>query len=195
MPSEMKDARRPVSSAFSIARALVWSTVAGVAFLVLAPAITCRLPNCGRDTAAKNHLQQAVIAIRGFQTEYGHFPKGEQTQNGDQEFSGANQKDLFNILRNREIGPVRQNYRNFVYFEGRELKPSSVLKNGIAPDGTFYDPWGNSYSFVVDADGDGQVTVPDSWHTADSGKKLSTLVIGFSLGKDRNSPKDDITTW
>lgn len=196
MPLPIKSSvRRQHSHAFHILQGLV---IAGVLWVVtvvvLLRLVGSEQTASGNKIGAMNDLQQVVTAIRGFEVEYGHFPEGGQTLNGDREFSGANEKDLLNILRNHESGATRQNQRNVVFFEGFIIKPASRLKRGLGPDGTFYDPWGRPYFFAMDADGDGSVTVPLAWHAADSGKKLSTNVIGFSPGKDAHQ-KDDITTW
>ncbi len=50
-------------------------------------------------------------------------------------------------------------------------------KNGIGPDGNYYDPWGRQYIVRIDSSYSGKINAPD-------GEQLDAGVIAWSLGPD-----------
>jgi type II secretory pathway pseudopilin PulG len=182
-----------------------------------------------RKVRAMTDLANTVAAVKQYYTEYGEYPLAGPNSKGDITFgdaaSGAaspvSNEALYNILRNypgMDRPTPDRNPRQIVFFEGKDaIGTSGHPRFGFATSstggtgtlGAFYDPWGNQYAIVVDADHDGYVKVPYLDVMKESPNGLHSGCAGWSPGKDGNlgkegdkmlkdakgSRSDDVVSW
>lgn len=103
-------------------------------------------------------MVQIVTAIKAYQTEYGKLPVWSDAT-GDK-LRAANNK-LFDILRGKTAGQVNNYYPRMIPFI--EIRPGKGTKDGLRPDGVFYDPWGKPYLVKFDTDYDNDVEYKGVW--------------------------------
>lgn len=151
-----------------------------------------------KRTQAKNDLTQLVTAVNAYYTEYGKYPLPTGNQGSGEDYtyapdgstSPAN-SDLISILQNNATKSA-DNPRGIVFFSGPSAKANGgygIQGTGSASVGSFFDPWGKSYSIRIDSDYNGKVTEPTS------GDLLALGVITWSLGENRDWTKSGIASW
>lgn len=143
-------------------------------------------------------------AVNNFYTEYGSMPKNALTDDDTQVDTVAN-LELLDALLGIETVPSPLNTRAIKFLSVKEGKAD---KNGLIynPDGTavtgLYDPWGGTYSVMLDGNYDEKVSPAGVW-CAPSGT-APTLngrrAAAFSKGADKSSTDaataaDDVKTW
>jgi len=156
----------------------------------------------GKKVQARNDLNALIIAIKAYNTEYGKYPvpSGQQGR-GDIELESN--ESLMGPLTDPDH---RLNPRGHVFFEGNPAKDNGRgPRSGVDIQGAkvlgLYDPWGELYQVVIDADYDKKIDNPDP--DAESSELLGG-VIGYSKGEDRDRPgesggrppfKDNVASW
>lgn len=199
-----------ITKAFTLIELLIVIAVVAILVVLLAPTIRVAHINTINDQATYN-LQNIVVAVKAYQTDYGKYPIDETVGGtaGDVTFGdvskgyGASKDNaqLFDVLRNNVTGTNKTlvkslNPNQTVYIEASLCKVIPP-KKGIDPNtGGFYDPWGAEYYIMIDGNNDHHLTPPSGLPglstNANSTKPLSAKVIAWSLGKKQ---KNTIKTW
>jgi len=226
-------------SGFTLIELLTVIAIIAILMGLLLPALNAA-KNAAKKTQAKNDLTQFVTAVKAFYTDYGTYPvdstlSGQATdaEYGDPAGSMSN-SDLVNVLR-ADINtsdtlstgtgtPLSINTRQQVYLDIPYVKDLTNPKNGLGTGketstfntggkaGVWYDPWGEPYIIVVDANYDGYTQAKtlgnytDISYTLDPTgvKSIQTGCIGASLGSDHTygsnnnnvfNGSDDILSW
>lgn len=158
---------------------------------------------CGRPAwliQTNADLQNVVIGIKGFQSEYNHLPV--EVLHGVESTPSAFKGEILECLMKRPQHPA--NPRHIGFFEA---KPARKEKNGIYVTTTgvpvFADFWGHPYYVVLDTNGDGKIPNPARGHPVSRGStelepdELELDVIAFSAGPDGNPDtwEDNIKSW
>ena len=157
-----------------------------------------RIPIC-HGTPEQYDLQNIVIAIKGYQTEYNRLPT-EGFQGGNERHSACGGTLLRSLLREggSTLNPLGIGFL--------EAKRASTRRSGITgpPESpTFVDRWGQAYQIVLDLNGDGKIPNPARGTRVSRNSDemapdfLGIEVIAFSAGPDRNPNtwEDNIKSW
>jgi prepilin-type N-terminal cleavage/methylation domain-containing protein len=173
-----------------------------------------------RRTQAAADAKQIAAALATYHNDYAKFPVADYvTSDPPTDIRlGAktapnvvdNNADLFNILRAISAGRNADNAYNpkqIPFFEGRPVSNPNLPKSGFLDaagtgvPGAFYDPWGNQYIIVLDANYNNVINLQgfysdftqQSQDNVDTGVRMTVGVI--SLGKDGQvgSPRDGVT--
>ena len=152
-----------------------------------------------REVQAKADLQNIVIAIKGYQTEYNRMPDPNGGVGGaasEQPIELTDGNTLLPILIKPKAGstvsPLNPREVGFL-----EAKPAKAGSGGLSADGGFTDPWGSPYAVVMDLNGDGQIANPATGQPISPGSQemepdtLSLEVVAYSLGYKK---QDDLST-
>ncbi len=179
------------SKAFTLIELLIVIAIIGILMALLFPALN-GVMEAARKAKAKNDVVQLAIAVKAYQTEYGKSPVS--LFGGDEAVVGWYQGPGTGSQYNSEIVKVLTgedykglNPRRIVFFEGRNAKGDAKPKDGIAPDGMIYDPWGTPYGIKVDTDYDNWV----EYYGKSSEKNIRTTAIAISFGP--NTIQQDIS--
>lgn len=198
------------TKAFTLIELLVVITIIAILVALLIPAIST-VKNQANKTKARNALQNIIVAIKAYDTDYGKYPIDETGGSpaadityGDMNKGYGASKDnaeLIDVLRYNISGSHQNivqslNPRGTPYLEA-PLSKVSPAKSEIDPKtGGYYDPWSAEYYIMIDGNYDHQLTPPSGLPglstDANSTKPLSSSVIGWSLGRKQ---QDTITTW
>jgi len=181
--------------AFTLIELLVVIAIIGILMSLLFPAVT-GVMEAARRAKAKNDLVQLAIAVKAYQTEYGKLPilpgvadAGEHTA----WFQGPKTSSHYNSEIVRALSGDNSdglNPRKIVFLETRPAKGSGTnVKDGVADDFMFYDPWGTPYGIKLDSNYDNRL----EYYSQDPGKQenVTTTVITVSFGP--NKEQQDIT--
>jgi prepilin-type N-terminal cleavage/methylation domain-containing protein len=226
-------------SAFTLIELLTVIAIIAILMGLLLPALN-GAKRQAQKVQAKNDLTQFVTAIKAFYTDYGAYPidstlagQAKDAEYGDPAGSVSN-SDLVNVLR-ADINtsdtlssgtgtPLSINTRQTVYLDVPYVKELTAPKNGLGNGketssfntggkaGVWYDPWGEPYIIVVDANYDnycqgltlGNYTDLSYTNDPTGVKSIQTGAIGASLGADHtygsNNNKtftgsDDVLSW
>lgn len=178
---------RQPKDAFTLIEMLVVITIIIVLMGLAFPAFQ-GVQNAAKKTQAKNDLVQIVTAVNAFYTEYGKYPLpanslGDGYTVGKNQGNGTTSSGIFDALR--ALDPVL-NPRNVLFISPPDVKASAQPRSGIAPapDGQFYDPWGNAYELTTDADYDNQVPNPYGANGGAGPAEIRQSVIAWSRGKN-----------
>lgn len=182
----------PVQSqtAFTLVELLVVIAIIVILMGLLLGAVPA-VKEAARKTEARNTVNQVVVALNAYYTEYGKFPP---TNIGDD--SAASQQDVivgdsrmgasmpnnavFYTLRNIPQGPnvdYAANPRKVVFYDGKTANVSGAgrarggfydrTEGGGTPGASeascLFDPWGNQYGVVMDTDGDDRIDLSSSY--------------------------------
>jgi prepilin-type N-terminal cleavage/methylation domain-containing protein len=196
-PSQISAFRFPLSAfqrAFTLIELLVVISIIIVLMGLLFPAFR-GVQDQARKTQAKNDLLQIVNAINAFNTEYGQYPCGAQTQDDTQDFFAGNdgtQSKLFTDLRGISgMTDTNINPRLIVFISPPFSKTlaHAQAKSGICDQGHWHDPWGSPYRVKMDNNYNNQIQNP---YTSNTGAGFGVLNIGaiaWSLGPDLDGAK------
>jgi prepilin-type N-terminal cleavage/methylation domain-containing protein len=196
----MRFSSRSERSAFTLIELLVVITIIVILMGLLFPAFR-GVQDQAKKTQAKNDLNQMVIAINAFYTEYGKYPLPGSATNipDDYWILDSNNADIFNVLRangstwDNPTGGQNVNPKRVVFIQAPLAKDPTQPRGGVAPSGAnvgkYYDPWGTTYRIRLDWDYDNLIRNP--YTTGAGPSSLSYGVIAFSLGKDSASGADN----
>lgn len=157
--------------------------------------------NAAMQTARKVTAQAAATsvatAIDQFYTEYSSLPSGTETAMATD--GGAGVK-LLNILAGLEKGNDIENQRKIRFLSLKEAK--SGKRDGVVYNGTgdeitgMYDPWGEPYYIVLDADYDQRLAIPAPSPSKPTlnGRRAAVFSLGVKDGKGANN-STLVRTW
>lgn len=91
-----------------------------------------------RRAQAKVHVDQLAIAIKAYQTEYGHLPPGA---------NGPVNRALVDILTG---GDTKANPRKIMFID---IEPWKLKRGGTNSAGDYLDPWGSPYFVATSESG------------------------------------------
>lgn len=159
---------------FTLIELLVVITIIAILASLAVPAGNIVLRKA-REVQAKADLQNLIIAIKGYQTEYNRLPNGDgSSQNTDKEIRLEDGNTLLPVLMKPKAGGTVSDYnpRQIGFFEGKPAKSGS---GGVTEGGGFVDPFSkpgkpHPYNVALDYDGDGSIKTPDAF----SGKPVGT---------------------
>ncbi|MEY2479894.1 MAG: hypothetical protein QOI04_821 [Verrucomicrobiota bacterium] len=192
--------RQSALRGFTLIELLVVITIIVILMGLLFPAFR-GVQDQAKRTQAKNDLTQIVTAVNAFYTEYGKYPTASTT---DVTFgSGGSTNDaLFNALRGLD---TTLNPRQIVFMSPPDAKDQTNPRGGIKTStGQWYDPWGTTYSIVLDANYDNQITNPYGDNNGAGADPIRQGVIAWSVGKDAKlgnngdskfTNSDDVISW
>lgn len=154
----------------------------------------------GPETRVKGELQNIVIALKGYQTEYNRLPL--ELFPMDESKASEVRGQLLVCLMGKKQHPANPRDISFL-----EAKPARNGKGGIdIREGgmpVFVDPWGHPYLVVIDKNGDGEIPNPARGQRIGKGRDvvepdfLPLEVTAFSAGPDGNPDtwEDNIVSW
>ena len=172
-----------------------------------------------RKLSAKNDMQQIIVAIKAYYTDYGKYPVLTDGATGamDLTYGGPNSKklngEIINVLRygtdSNWSDSNRLNPREIHYLEIPKAKDTTKPTSGLDTRGNWFDPWGVQYVIFIDADYSGDIDVsgifPTGLGSASSPGKVAVSVGAASVGfdtkiKHRNIPAKfdqsaDLVSW
>jgi prepilin-type N-terminal cleavage/methylation domain-containing protein len=118
-----------------------------------------------REVQAKTDLQNLVIAIKGYQTEYNRLPaeEGAAAPTSDTEIALDEGNTLLKVLMKPKDGSASKGNPRQIGF--LEVKPAKGGAGGITDQGAYVDPFSkpsepHPYNVAMDYDGDGSVNTP-----------------------------------
>jgi prepilin-type N-terminal cleavage/methylation domain-containing protein len=168
--------RRP--AAFTLIELLVVIAIIAILAGLAFPAMQGALGS-GKKAQARNDVQQIAAAIRAFELEYGRMPTSTVSTSSDDntgDFYTENSRDVVRALTAQDD---TLNPKKISFLEARAAKSN---KNGIATDGTFYDPWGTSYVIKLDSNYNGK--------TEYFGPRFTkAVVVSFGPNGKRDDPR------
>lgn len=206
-------------AAFTLIELLTVITIIAILMGLLFPVISIVRDHANK-TAARNTAAQVAAAVKQYYTEYAKFPVADyagtnpiDVKLGDRTKAGAmaSNAELFNILRAKNEGKNTDNAlnpRRVTFFTGKPVSDPNAPKNGFLDSpagkgnvGALYDPWGQEFTIVMDANYNDVINISDTYSDFvvrsqegnDTGVQVTVGV--FSLGKDGEigSPRDGIT--
>ncbi|MFV1994969.1 MAG: type II secretion system protein [Verrucomicrobiales bacterium] len=172
-----------------------------------------------RRSSAKSDMEQLVIAINSFYSEYGRYPVDPGMQGSDVFMGpggGTSNGSLMAVLLADPTGwnaGHKLNPKRIVFLNPSTAKESAKgPRNGLGLDGNYYDMWGNQYRIIIDTDYDNVLNSPNnkSFDYIDMGVTQNGVfnhvggVIIVSYGEDEEMGKegdsnykgsDDIASW
>ena len=165
-----------------------------------------------REVQAKTDLQNLVIAIKGYQTEYNRLPTdGTTSPTSDTEISLEEGNTFLKVLMKPKDGATSTSNPRQIGF--LEVKPAKGGAGGLTEQGAYVDPFSkpsqpHPYNVALDYDGDGSVKTPSKLEgkpvTAGSSEmepqSIGTEVIAWSYGykgtgDDTPDPGTALKSW
>lgn len=193
------------TSAFTLIEMLVVITIIGILASMAFPVVT-GVMNKARKVRCLAVIKDLHVAIKGYQTEYNHYPS---TKTGDD--AELNTKEGNEPLLQVLLGAKNQQNSGGLNTRGIKFIDLPVAKNErggvIGTDIENYklvDEWGVGYYVIMDTNGDEKVANPDTRNSDSkiSGGASQDLPVGvaiYSLGPDGPKvevpSKDDVTSW
>ncbi len=172
---------------FTLIELLVVISIIAVLLALLFPVARGVLDQAKR-TQAKNDVTQIVTAVNAFYTEYGRYPTALSTDAEATYGDTRSNNEIFDELRG--VNATALNPRKIAFLNLPIAKDDNKPRNGVSTDGRYFDPWGQAYRIVLDADYNEDIDDPYG-----NGVKLRQGVIAWSLGKDDSDKKDDVASW
>jgi type II secretory pathway pseudopilin PulG len=128
---------------------------------------------------AESEAKAFVHAVKGYRTDYGHWPG--QTQGGEDLTypDEVNQSVILDALFNN---PRQKNYL--------EVAPLSI--NG---DGCYTDPWNRVYVVAMDENNDGTVDVDTTYNGHTIQTNIRDTAVVLSWGRDPANVKRRVYSW
>lgn len=164
-------------SAFTLIELLVVIAIIAILASLAFPAVQGALDS-GKKAQARNDVAQLVAAVKAFQLEYGRLPS---TSSGSDLASAPNAA----VIKALIAKDTALNPRNITFFEGKEAK-GNPPKGGRGSDDTYYDPWGNPYTIMLDTSYDNRIT-------AYGATNLTTVIVSSPGGTDLSATNKIIT--
>ena len=150
-------------SAFTLIELLIVIAILGILMSLLFPAVTSTI-NAAKKASSKNDVTQIANAVIAYETEYGRLPI---TNGGSNEVAD----NWLAALGGSNINSLNSKQRVFL-----EMTASKKGKSGTNDLGKFVDPWGQTYSIIVDDDYDNTIT------GAPGSSSLRKRVVVWGLG-------------
>jgi prepilin-type N-terminal cleavage/methylation domain-containing protein len=173
------------SAAFTLVELLVVIAIIVILMSLLLTAVPA-VKEAARKTEARNTVNQVVVAMNAYYTEYAKFPPtqigadpsagaaGDTTVGDSRMGATAPNNAVFFTLRNIPMGPNMEyaaNPRKVVFYDGKSANVSGSgrarggfydrTESGGSPGASemscLFDPWGNQYGVVMDSDGDDRI--------------------------------------
>jgi len=180
--------------AFTLIELLVVISIIAILIGLLFPAFK-GVQNQARKTQAKNDLNQIVVAINAFYTEYGQYPCGAQSQDDSNDFFAGNDTTEAKLITDlRGISGMTDaniNPKLIAFLQpplARALSHADA-KSGICQNGHWHDPWGSPYLVKIDNNYNNQIQNPYTNNTGAGFSVLNLGVIAWSLGPDLDGAK------
>ncbi|HEY5895377.1 MAG TPA: type II secretion system protein [Chthoniobacterales bacterium] len=201
--------------AFTLVELLTVMAIIAILMGILFPTIGSALESA-KKTQAKNDELQLVNAIKTYYTEYGKYPydsAGAAPTDDTKTLTGATLAPVLAELRAKNTAATSINPRKIVFLEipdAKNLGQANKERGGMATatDGgtagapVWLDPWGKSYSLVIDYDYGNSVPNPyGAPATGNAGSDpVSTAAIVYSVGRDgikatNVKGSDDVISW
>lgn len=166
--------------------------VVGFVVLFLVPARPAILGIGERPLRARSEMQNIVLAVKAYQTEYSRIPALESpppTKDNTEGYDTSNEqgRGLIEILTGTDDS---KNPRQITFYE-----PPAHKKNGggYTKENGLVDIWGTKgYIILLDYDGDGKVADPEH-----PGATVNASASIYSAGPDQdyNTWKDNVKSW
>ena len=164
-----KTPRVPEKSAFTLIELLVVIAIIGILMSLLFPAVNAAI-DAAKKAQAKNDVTQIATAITAYYTEYGKLPPDTyQAANTVDKTFGAVSNGIIGTL----MGATNDNPRQIVFLEVSDVSTKKG-KSGLS-NGTFIDPWGNSYQIALDYGYDNHVGVSTNGTTTTNMDVMKTV--------------------
>ena len=146
-----KSSSVPEKSAFTLIELLVVIAIIGILMSLLFPAVNSAI-DAAKKAQAKNDVTQIAPAVTAYYTEYGKLPS--TTAQSTDQTNSATTNGIIGILMGTD---TNNNPRQIVFLEVSDVSTKKG-KSGLS-NGTFIDPWGNSYCIALDYSYDNHVGV------------------------------------
>jgi len=157
---------------------------------------------------AKTDVVRLAVAVKSYQTEYGKLPTKHVSADDAEE--GMDSGGGWFMDDNREVVRVLSgenrdglNPRKIVFLDTRPAAGNATSpRDGVAADGTFYDPWGTPYGLKMDTSYNNAL----EYYGVNQANNFRTTVIAVSFGKngeqqdpgkseDKGMPVDDVVSF
>lgn len=149
-----------------------------------------------KNAQARNDCVALSGAILNFYGEYNRYPTPKQEDaiyEPAQEASGGNAE----VIKALTAQDTALNPRQVVYYDGKNAKRSKSTgkyEAGLSPEGAVFDPWGNTYGILMDANYDGRLMYSGGVlrEISEENRRVPGGAGVFSLGKDSSK---GILSW
>lgn len=192
-------------TAFTLIELLVVITIIGILASMAFPVVT-GVMNKARKVKTLATIKDLHVAIKGYQTEYNHYPASSDAKEGEPIKTNDGSALLKVLLAaDSQQKPGQLNTRGIKFID------LPIAKSGrgglVGTDVENYqlvDEWGQPYNVLMDLDGDEKVQNPDTQNedpkiTEGASPYLPVGVAVYSFGPDgekKQTPsKDDVTSW
>jgi len=166
-----KTPRVPETSAFTLIELLVVIAIIGILMSLLFPAVGSAI-DAAKKAQAKNDVTQIATAVTAYYTEYGKLPPNG-TDGTSPTVDGTNAAVTNGIIGTLMGTLTTNNPRQIVFLEVSDVTTKKG-KSGLS-NGTFIDPWGNSYCIALDYDYNNHVGVSTNGTTTTNMDVMKTV--------------------
>lgn len=184
-----------LSRGFTLIELLIVISIIAVLATVSVP-VTKNVLNKARSTSAQNDCMQVQSAIRGYYSEYFSYPVRGESEGPYKTDGDSSIMDV--LMSNNTSEAENMNKRKIEYFEAFKMAKSAKLPGFHVETGRFNDPWGQPYEIYMDADDDGELTIP-AIYGAKFGRsgRIKKTVFMHSGGPDGDldTVGDNVSSW
>lgn len=193
LPFRSRSGARP--QGFTLIELLVVITILGV-LMGLGFSGVSAIRQQAKNAQARSDCVALSGAILNFYGEYNRYPTARQEDaiyEPGQDATGGN-AEVIKVLTAQD---AVLNPRQVVYYDGKNAKRSKSTgkyEAGLSPEGAVFDPWGNTYGILMDANYDGKLTYSGGIlkEMSEENRRVSGGAGVFSLGKDSSK---GILSW
>jgi type II secretory pathway pseudopilin PulG len=190
-------------------RFLAATAVMLIAGMLVAAAIAVKIVLPARAIErAKTDVVRLAVAVKAYQTEYGKLPtkhvSADDAEEGMDSGGGwfmDDNREVVRVLAGENVGGL--NPKKIVFLETRPAAGNATSpRDGVAADGTFYDPWGTPYGVKMDTSYNNAL----EYYGVNQANNFRTTVIAVSYGEngiqqdpgrstDKGKPVDDVVSF
>lgn len=189
---------------FTLIELLVVIGILALLMAILMPAVN-KLMAKAESSRAKTDVQRIASAWQSYYAEYKRWPvpssmilfnglggvsvSGAEGSTGMPTIVQVMTNIMYPVASAQETG-LRNMHPIVTNYNPKGMVFMAFDSESVDANGNMVDPWGNTYFFMFDLNGDGKVVRGGSMATT-----VYSSVIAWSLGPDGMPSKDDVNSW